>query len=119
MEESNPGGVVRGVQTLVVHRLHDEVERLREPEEEDDVDDREGEHVSRDHGEDHGDKGPGQLDRPEKKGCAGRISRHLPCKEEQVEPAARNSKDQERLLNDPIVLGARYVAVLIIIFLGL
>ena len=39
VEESNPGGVVRGVQTLVVHRLHDEVECLREPEEEDDVDD--------------------------------------------------------------------------------
>ena len=39
VEESNPGGVVRGVQALVVHRLHDEVECLREPEEEDDVDD--------------------------------------------------------------------------------
>ena len=71
MEESHPGGVVRGVQTLVVHRLHDEVEGLREPEEEDDVDDREGEHVSRDHGKDHGDKGPGQLDRPEKQGLCG------------------------------------------------
>ena len=71
VEESNPGGVVRGVQTLVVHRLHDEVEGLREPEEEDDVDDREGEHVSRDHGKDHGDKGPGQLDRPEKQGLCG------------------------------------------------
>ena len=71
VEESHPGGVVRGVQALVVHRLHDEVEGLREPEEEDDVDDREGEHVSRDHGEDHGDKGPGQLDRPEKQGLCG------------------------------------------------
>ena len=39
VEESNPGGVVRGVQAPVVHRLHDEVEGLRESEEEDDVDD--------------------------------------------------------------------------------
>ena len=61
-------------------------------------------------------KGPVNLIALKNKDCAGRISRHLPCKEEQVEPAAGNSKDQERLLNDPIILGARYVAVLIIIF---
>ena len=65
MEECDPGGVVVGVQTLVVHRLHDEVECLRKPKKEDDVDDREGEHVSSDHGEDHGDKRAGQFDRPE------------------------------------------------------
>ena len=39
VEECDPGGVVVGVQTFVVHRLHDEVECLREAEEEDDVDD--------------------------------------------------------------------------------
>ena len=39
VEECDPGCVVVGVQTFVVHRLHDEVECLREAEEEDDVDD--------------------------------------------------------------------------------
>ena len=47
------------------------MERLGEAKEENDVDDGECEHVSRDHGEDHGDKGPGQLDRPEKQGLCG------------------------------------------------
>ena len=65
VEEGNPCGVVLGVWTILVYRLHDEVECLREPKEEDDVDDREGEHVSSDHGEDHGDERPRQFDRPE------------------------------------------------------
>ena len=64
-------------------------------------------------------KGPVNLIALKNKDCAASISRHLPCKEEQVKPASRNSKDQKRLLNDPIVLGARYVAVLIVVFLGL
>ena len=37
---------------------------LRESEEEDDVDDGEGEHVARDHGEDHRHKGSRQLHCP-------------------------------------------------------
>ena len=53
MEESNPGGHVASVHALLVSALHHEVECLGEPEEEDDVDDGEGEHVARDHGEDH------------------------------------------------------------------
>lgn len=44
------------VHSLLIRALHDEVERLGEAEEEDDVDDGEGEHVSGDHGEDHRDK---------------------------------------------------------------
>ena len=49
MEEGHPGGVVLLEQLALVVRLHDEVEGLREAEEEDHVDDREGEHVSGDH----------------------------------------------------------------------
>ena len=71
VKQSDPCCHVVGVHALVIRALHDEVEGLREAEEEDDVDDREGEHVSSDHGEDHGDKGPGQLDRPEKQGLCG------------------------------------------------
>ena len=83
--------MVRGVQTLVVHRLHDEVEGLREPEEEDDVDDREGEHVSRDHGEDHGDEGSRQFD------GSG--------KEHEIEPGHRHCEHQQRLFYDAILRG--------------
>ena len=63
MEEGHPGGVVLGIETVGVRGLHDEEEGLGESEEEDDVDDGEGEHVAGDHLEDHGHKGPGQLDR--------------------------------------------------------
>ena len=43
--------------------LQDEEEGLGEAEQHDAVDDGEGEHVAGDHLEDHGHKGPGQLDR--------------------------------------------------------
>ena len=33
----------------------------------------------------------------------------LPCKEEKVEPASRDSKDQKGLLDHPVVLGAHYI----------
>ena len=111
MEECDPCGVVIGIQAILVDWLHDEVEGLREPKEEDDVDDREGEHVSSDHGEDHGDERPGQFDCPETKlSSGGSVLRWmLPCKEEKVEPASRDSKDQKGLLDHPVVLGAHYI----------
>ena len=62
MEESDPGGHVASVHALLVCALHHEVECLGEPEQEDDVDDGEGEHVARDHGEDHCHEWPRQLD---------------------------------------------------------
>ena len=62
MEESDPGGHVASVHALLVCALHHEVECLGEPEQEDDVDDGEGEHVARDHGEDHCHEWSRQLD---------------------------------------------------------
>ena len=56
MKQSDPCCHVVGVHALVIRALHDEVEGLREAEEEDDVDDGEGEHVSGDHGKDHRNK---------------------------------------------------------------
>ena len=44
-------------------RLYHEEESLTEAKKADGVDDGEGEHVAGDHLEDHGHKGPGQLDR--------------------------------------------------------
>ena len=49
VEERHPGCVVLLEQLALVVSLHDEVKGLREAEEEDDIDDREGEHVSSDH----------------------------------------------------------------------
>ena len=66
MEESDPGGHVASVHALLVCALHHEVECLGEPEQEDDVDDGECEHVSCDHGEYHGHKRSGQFDGPSK-----------------------------------------------------
>ena len=112
VEERNPCSVVFGVKTILVHRLHDEVECLGEPKEEDDVDDREGEHVSSDHGEDHGDERPCQFDRPEASlSSGGQLPDrfYIPCKEEEVEPTSRDSKDQEGFLDHPIILGAGYL----------
>ena len=62
VEESNPGGHVASVHALLVCALHHEVECLGEPEQEDDVDDGESEHVARDHREDHCHEWPRQLD---------------------------------------------------------
>ena len=62
MEEGNPGGHVARVHALLVRGLHHEVEGLGEPEQEDDVDDGEGEHVARDHREDHRHEWSRQLD---------------------------------------------------------
>ena len=56
MEQSNPCCHIIGVHSLFIRALHDEVECLGEAEQEDDVDDGEGEHVTCDHGEDHCDK---------------------------------------------------------------
>ena len=56
MEQSNPCCHIIGVHSLLIRALHDEVECLGEAEQEDDVDDGEGEHVTCDHGEDHCDK---------------------------------------------------------------
>ena len=63
VEHADPGGVVAlVVLSRVLGRLLEGVEGLGEAEENDDVDDAEGEHVSGDHAEDHGHKGPGQFD---------------------------------------------------------
>ena len=56
VEQGNPCCHVVSVHSLVICALHDKVERLGEAEEEDDVDDGEGEHVSGDHGKDHRNK---------------------------------------------------------------
>ena len=61
VKQSDPCCHVVGVHALVIRALHDEVEGLREAEEEDGVDDREGEHVSSDHGENHRHKWSRQL----------------------------------------------------------
>ena len=67
MEHPDPGGVVAlVVLARVLGRLLQCVEGLGEPEQDDDVDDAEGEHVSRDHAEDHRHEGSGQLDGPGK-----------------------------------------------------
>ena len=88
MKQPDPGRVVRLVQPRVLQILHDEEEGLAEPEQDDDVDHAEGEHVSRDHAVDHGHEGPGQLD--------GAREEH------EVEPDAGDGDDEHGLLKDPV-----------------
>ena len=66
VEQSYPGGRVAVVHTVLLSTLQHEEEGLGEPEQEDDVDDGECEHVSCDHGEYHGHKRSGQFDGPSK-----------------------------------------------------
>ena len=66
VEQSYPGGGVAVVHTVLLSTLQHEEEGLGEPEQEDDVDDGECEHVSCDHGEYHGHKWSGQFDGPSK-----------------------------------------------------
>ncbi len=66
MEESNPRRVILPVQVRVLVALVDEVEGLREAEEEDDVDYGEGGHVAQDHAVDHRHERTGQRDCSEK-----------------------------------------------------
>ena len=91
MEQSYPGGGVAVVHTVLLSALQHEEEGLGEAEQEDDVDDGECEHVSCDHGEDHGHKGSGQFD------GSG--------KEHEIEPGHRDSKHQQRLLDDAVLRG--------------
>ena len=67
--------------------FQDEEEGLSEAKEHDAVDDGEGEHVPGDHLEDHGDKGPGELDGP--------------TEEHEVEPGSGHGKDEESFLYRP------------------
>ena len=94
MEQSYPGGGVAVVHTLLLSTLQHEEEGLGEAEQEDDVDDGECEHVSRDHGEDHGDEGSRQFD------GSG--------KEHEIEPGHRHSEHQQRLLYDPVLRGVLF-----------
>ena len=66
----------------------DEEEGLAEPEQDDDVDHAECEHVPRDHAVDHGDEGPRQLD--------GAREEH------EVEPDAGDGDDEHGLLEDAV-----------------
>ena len=88
MKQSDPGRVIRLVQPRILQILHDEEERLAEPEQDDDVDHAEGEHVPRDHAVDHGDEGPRQLD--------GAREEH------EVEPDAGDGDDEHGLLEDAV-----------------
>jgi hypothetical protein len=65
VKESNPSCVILPVQIRVLVALVDEVEGLREAEEEDDVDDGEGGHVTQDHAVDHRHEGTRQRDSSE------------------------------------------------------
>ena len=65
-------------------RLYYEEESLTEAKKADGVDDGEGEHVPGDHLEDHGDKGPGELDGP--------------AEEHEVKPGSRHGEDEESFL---------------------
>ena len=58
--------------------------------EHDGVDDGKGEHVAGDHLEDHGDKGAGQLDGP--------------AEEHEVGPGAGHSENEERFLDDAVMV---------------
>ena len=91
VEQSYPGGRVAVVHTVLLPSLQHEEEGLGEAEEEDDVDDGEGEHVSSDHGEDHGHEGSCQFDGP--------------GKEHEIEPGHRHCEHQQRLLYDAILRG--------------
>ena len=62
VKESNPRRVILAVQIRVLVALVDKIEGLREAEEEDDVDDGEGGHVSQDHAVDHRHERTGQRD---------------------------------------------------------
>ena len=98
MEQGDPGGGVGGVHVVFLPVLQHEEERLGETEEEDDVDDRECEHVSGDHGEDHGNEWSSQFD------CPG--------KEHEIEPGHRDSEHQQRLLYNAVLRGAACLATL-------
>ena len=77
MEQSHPCGVVVPEESRILESSLHEVEGLGEPEQDDDVDDGEGEHVARDHAEDHGHEGASQFDGSiEKKKKKGK-SNHL------------------------------------------
>ena len=112
MEQSNPGRVVLLVKFSIFVALDDEEECLGEPKEANGVDNRECEHVSSDHLEDHGHKRPGQLDRsteehevePGDKVCEVMSGDK---ENEKIKPAARNCEDQH---------GFFYVAVIFFFF---
>ena len=92
MEQSNPGGGVGRVHTVVLLSvLQHEVERLGESKQKDDVDDGECEHISRDHREYHCDEWSRQFDGP--------------GKEHEIEPGHRHCEHQQRLLYDAILRG--------------
>ena len=99
MEQSNPGGGVGRVHTVVLLSvLQHEVERLGESKQKDDVDDGECEHISRDHREYHCDEWSRQFDGP--------------GKEHEIEPGHRDSEHQQRLLYDAVLRGAACLATL-------
>ena len=85
VEQTDPSGVVLGIQVSVLVGLDDEEESLAEAKEADGVDDGEGEHVPGDHLEDHGDEGPGELD--------GATEEH------EVKPRPWHREDKERFLD--------------------
>ena len=87
VEQPNPGGVVLCVQGGVLVRLYDEEESLAKAKKADGVDNGKSEHVPCDHLEDHGDKGPGELD-----GAA---------EEHEVKPGSGHREDKESFLYCP------------------
>ena len=76
--------------------LQDEEEGLGEAKQHDAVDDGEGEHVAGDHLEDHGYKGPGQLDRSTEEHEVEPVIHVMSGdkENEKIKPAARNCEDQ-------------------------
>ena len=98
MEQSDPGGRVAVVHTVLLPTLQHEEEGLGEAEQEDDVDDGECEHVSCDHGEYHGHERSCQFDGP--------------GKEHEIEPGHRDSEHQQRLLYNAVLRGAACLATL-------
>ena len=100
MEQGDPGGGVGGVHVVLLPVLQHEEERLGETEEEDDVDDRECEHISGDHGEDHGNEWSSQFD------CPG--------KEHEIEPGHGDGEHQQGLLYDAVLSGAGVLPTLLL-----
>ena len=113
MKEADPRQVVvRPQSALLGIAFQYEKEGLGEAEQEDDVNDAEGEHVSHDHGVYHDNERTRQLD-----GAEIEVEKrlyvqyedetlyvNLPAKEYHVKPRSWNGKDQKGLFNDSISL---------------